>query len=94
VTCASLQEEKLLQIAELQHICRTAEYAWIGYKGVKMYDIPSFWKFRKVKKAKALLEKEQEAVASFYWWTMCVLARLEGRLDAWEGIRIVRDSTV
>jgi hypothetical protein len=26
-----------------------------------------------------------------YWWTQIVMAREEGQLPAWEGIRIVKD---
>jgi|GEM_PF-1596711 len=36
-------------------------------------------------------EKAKELMAELYWWTVIVDARQEGKLLAWEGIRIVRE---
>jgi hypothetical protein len=35
--------------------------------------------------------KEMQLMADLYWWMQVVIAREEGRLDAWEGIRIVAE---
>jgi energy-coupling factor transporter ATP-binding protein EcfA2 len=34
---------------------------------------------------------DRKALLSYYWWLQMVIARTEGKLPAWEGIRIVRE---
>gem|GEM_PF-5410926 len=34
---------------------------------------------------------ERKALLCYYWWLQMVMARTEGKLPAWEGIRIVRE---
>lgn len=34
---------------------------------------------------------QQNAVLQFYWWLQIIIAREEGKLPAWEGIRVVRE---
>jgi len=39
------------------------------------------------------IDETREIDVEFHWWLVITTARLEGKLPAWEGIRIVRDRT-
>jgi len=35
--------------------------------------------------------EDKQAILNLYWWLKFIMAREEGKLPAWEGIRIVRE---
>ncbi len=58
-----------------QYAAHLAEYAYIGYKE---------WNTQKY-------AEEMQIMVDLYWWAQIVMAREEGKLPAWEGIRIVAE---
>ena len=65
-----------------------AEYIWIGYNEMEQ-ECPwwQLWLYRQ----KSDYSKEKQVILDFYWSLQIVMAREQGQLPAWEGIRIVRE---
>ncbi|MBV9927629.1 MAG: NACHT domain-containing protein [Acidobacteria bacterium] len=78
--------------AQRQYVARILEYAYSGYQE-KFYQFspsvqpaaPAF------PTRKPVRELTVEEVLEIFWWITIVVAREEGRLPAWDGIRIVRE---
>lgn len=80
------------QRAWRRYTTRTLEYVYIGYRELQDDDSRS-WLRRWLRARSEVddIKSEQQAVLEFYWWLQIVMAREEGKLPAWEGIRIVRE---
>lgn len=75
-----------------RYIAYLAEYALFGYKELeKENDNRSWWQRLILWKKGNNYIKEKEKFALLYMWAHIVNARQEGKLEAWESIRIVRE---
>ncbi len=72
-----------------QYIARIAEYIWIGYNEQEKLESP--WERYLFRRRKSDYSEDKQAILNLYWWLQIVIARKEGKLPAWEGIRIVRE---
>ena len=61
-----------------KYTAKLAEFIWIGYIELE-------------KITKSDYGKNKQAILNLYWWLQLVMAREEGQLPAWEGIRIVQE---
>lgn len=78
--------------ARRRYTAHILEFAYAGSKGARNTNPLSRWRRLKIfGTAKAAEEKWQQAILYFHWWLRIVMAREEGRLPAWEGIRVVRE---
>jgi energy-coupling factor transporter ATP-binding protein EcfA2 len=74
-----------------KYLTKLAEYTWIGYNELeKQKDNRSWWQ-RWFSRRQIDYNEDRQALLNLYWWLQLVIAREEGQLPAWEGIRIVRE---
>jgi energy-coupling factor transporter ATP-binding protein EcfA2 len=74
-----------------KYSAKIAEYAWIGYNELeKQKDNRPSWQ-RWLSRRRFDYNEEKPDILNLYWWLQLVMAREEGKLPAWEGIRIVRE---
>jgi hypothetical protein len=67
-------------------------YAWLGYEILEEEEKPrQWWRRWRPRRKKQDYTAEKDAVLVGYIWLQIVMQREEGRLPAWEGIRIVRE---
>lgn len=78
-----------MRIAQRKYRLHLLESAYRGYEMLSKKSAP-FWK-RLLRLNRSKYVNEQESVMLAWWWQRIVLAREEGELPAWEGIRIVRE---
>jgi hypothetical protein len=79
------QAETALQLRRRwrSYSLQLSEYAYEGYE--------QLLKQAKPKPDSAKLKEAQEGSLNLYWWFQIIQARNEGKLPAWEGLRIVRE---
>jgi hypothetical protein len=68
---------------------RVIEYAYPGYDRLAQNEIP--WWRRLFSRGAGEWEAEKQTALDLYWSLKIIAAREEGKLPAWEGIRIVRE---
>ncbi|RKZ73917.1 MAG: hypothetical protein DRR19_30565, partial [Candidatus Parabeggiatoa sp. nov. 1] len=73
-----------------QYIAIVAESIWIGYDKLEKLERPG-WKRWLFRRSQSDYCKDKQAILNLYWWLQIVMAREDGKLPAWEGIRIVRE---
>lgn len=76
------------QITSRQYAAYIFAYAYEGYDLLKSET--SDWRTR-LHSLISKYEDDEPAVLQAYWWMQILLLRDEGKLPAWEGIRIVRE---
>ncbi|MBS1791509.1 MAG: NACHT domain-containing protein [Acidobacteria bacterium] len=85
------KSEQLLQQARRQYAARLLEYAYGGFSEMSSADIRPWWQQWLRPRRQSNDEEDRKIVLNAYWWLQIVNARAEGKLPAWEGIRIVRE---
>jgi hypothetical protein len=76
-----------------KYLARIFEYGYIGYEDLKRPDSRTWW-IKWLPRGKAGdYREERQRVLELYWWAQITLGRMEGKLPAWEGIRLVRETT-
>jgi hypothetical protein len=65
--------------ARWRYLARIAEYIYIGVDHLGIDEIYEY-------------KKDRQIILELYWWLQIVMARADGKLPAWEGIRIVRET--
>ncbi len=80
-TATSLQE---MRQAWRKYVARIAETIWIGYNELERRE-------KMPLRSKSSYAEEKELILKVHWWLRIIIAREEGNLSAWEGIRIVRE---
>lgn len=79
--------------AQWRYTIRLLAYTYLGLEKWRGLAAPSGWRrLLRRRKGGDAIEEAQQATLELYWWLQIVLAREEGKLPAWEGIRIVRES--
>lgn len=76
------------RLASRQYAAQIFAYAYQGYDLLKSEG--RIWS-QKMRGAKSDYDTSQQIVLQAYWWMQILLLREEGKLPAWEGIRIVRE---
>jgi hypothetical protein len=79
-----------MRAAQRRYAACVFEYAYEGYKTLNKVDRPLWQMWLGIRRKGKWEEKEQIALEA-YWWLQIVRLREEGKLDAWEGIRIVKE---
>ncbi|KJU86091.1 signal transduction protein with Nacht domain protein [Candidatus Magnetobacterium bavaricum] len=83
--------DKELIIALRKYASRIFEYIYISL-GEIGHDVAQPWWKRALRiKSRNAYEYNQQAALSLYLWSQLTTARVEGKLPAWEGIRLVRE---
>ncbi|MBF0606649.1 MAG: NACHT domain-containing protein [Candidatus Magnetobacterium sp. LHC-1] len=84
--------DKECSIALIKYVVRLYEYIYLGFGEMKHDIAQSWWKrMIGIKRKNAYYEQQQQAALHLYLWSRLTLARIEGKLPAWEGIRLVRE---
>lgn len=93
LTAVSADTPLTMRQAQRRYTLRLLEFAYIGFEELNRMDVPPWWQrlLRRRREDKSIAEAQQDTL-DLYWWLQIVLAREEGKLPAWEGIRIVRES--
>ena len=77
------------RLASRQYAAQIFAHTYHVYDLLKSSDKTTWW--QKLLGAKSAYEADQQTVLQAYWWMQILLLREEGKLPAWEGIRIVRE---
>ncbi|KJU82875.1 hypothetical protein MBAV_004930, partial [Candidatus Magnetobacterium bavaricum] len=67
------------------------EYIYISLVEIGHYVAQPWWKRVLQIKSRNAYEDDQQAALSLYLWSRLTIVRVEGKLPAWEGIRLVRE---
>lgn len=86
-----LAETTVSRQAKQKYIVRILEYVHMSYKGFMENNHTLQARQGKLSKLVDDIERLEPAFLKLYWWLQIVIAREEGKLPAWEGIRIVRE---
>ncbi|MFN0112320.1 MAG: hypothetical protein ACKVZH_25955 [Blastocatellia bacterium] len=79
------ESKQTMHLAQRRYLARLLDYAYIGYSEMSSYE-------RSLRpRAKSGDEAGSRVLLEAHWWLQIVNARAEGKLPAWEGIRIVRE---
>ena len=72
------------------------EVIWIGYQYNDTENFVNGILFAALRSKKRSPKSiaEQQSIKEYYWWLQLVQARMGGKLPAWEGIRLVRESAM
>jgi len=78
-----------------EYSVKLTEYAWIGYCKLEQEEQQLSW-WQRIRGHKIYdydydYNKEKQAILNLYWWLQITILREQGKLPAWEGIRIVRE---
>jgi hypothetical protein len=79
-----------MRSAQKRYAARLLAYAHEGF-GLLNSDSQPWWRRLLPSRNSADYQEEKRMVLDTYWWLRIVMAREEGKLYAWEGIRIVRE---
>src|SRR5262249_3484849 len=84
--------ENPIEMRAAQRRCAVSifEYAYEGY-GMLEEEARPWWRRLLGFRGKGNWEEEKQIMLKSYWWLQIVRLREEGKLEAWEGIRIVRE---
>jgi hypothetical protein len=74
----------LLTAATARTATEVSKAQWRYVSRIAEYSYVGFGKMK-------YAEGRQQAMLDFYWWLQILMARADGKLPAWEGIRIVRE---
>ena len=91
-TIIILKTDFEVRMAWRKYLLKLSEYAWIGYEELEKEYKPSWWQ-RLLGRKPLDYNKEKQAILNLYWWLQIIILREQGKLPAWEGIRIVRDKS-
>ena len=90
LACFQAETPSALRQTGRQYVTHLLEYIWVGYERLSRSPEPP-WYLRWLSRRSNLYNpRERQAVLELYWWLHIVMAREQGTLPAWEGIRIVR----
>jgi energy-coupling factor transporter ATP-binding protein EcfA2 len=76
-------------LAWRQYAACLAEYSVMGYQMLETGE--HTWWQRLLRRGKTSFHEDKRKLARLYSWLQIVIAREEGKLAAWEGIRVVRE---
>ncbi|MCP4701908.1 MAG: NACHT domain-containing protein [Gammaproteobacteria bacterium] len=92
LACLSATDKKNARLAWRRYAAKLAEYTWTGYGELeKLERIKRWWQFWRWGEKKSDYNIQKRTMLGLHWWLTLVNARAEGKLPAWEGIRIVRE---
>lgn len=82
--------------ARRRYTAHMVEFAYRGSVEAANTNTFSRWRrrLRVFRRADADVEESQQAILNIHWWLQIVMAREEGKLSAWEGIRVVREQVL
>jgi len=87
---AESKNESEKQQAWRQYIAILTECVLIGYDKLEKEEDNRFW-WKHLSHRRIDFSKDKQAILNFQEWLKMVIAREEGKLPAWEGIRIVQE---
>jgi energy-coupling factor transporter ATP-binding protein EcfA2 len=97
---ATTQTELSMRQTQRKYAMHMLEYAYIGIRAKQSHNHVAWWRrlLYVHKEDDAETKPEQERlemdVSELYWWLQVIMAREDGTLSAWEGIRIVREQSL
>ncbi|MCK5715939.1 MAG: NACHT domain-containing protein [Thiomargarita sp.] len=83
LACATATTLPEVRTSWRKYVVQIADIIWIGYQTLEK-------KERLQLHAKVDYSEEKELILNLQWWLKILIARDDGNLSAWEGIRIVR----
>jgi len=90
--CATATTPLKARQAWRKYSAKIAEYAWISYNELEKPKNNRPWRQRWLSRRSRIdYNEDKQDILNLYWWLQIVMAREEGKLSAWEGIRIVRE---
>jgi Predicted NTPase (NACHT family) len=90
LAAAGAETSLAVRQAYRRYVLQLMEYAYLGYEELEKLDRPALGKrFSRRRRVSESLPEFKQIVLELYWWLQIVQAREEGKLPAWEGIRIV-----
>ncbi|MBF0336792.1 MAG: NACHT domain-containing protein [Nitrospirae bacterium] len=89
IAISETDEERI--IAHRKYIARIFEYIYIGLDEIIRNITQPWWKRLLRIKARNNSEADQHTALRLYLWSQLTLARIECKLPAWEGIRLIRE---
>jgi hypothetical protein len=100
LAAATAQTELDLRQTQRKYAMHMLEYAYVGIRVRQSHNHVAWWQrlLHIHKEDEAETKPEQERlemdVSELYWWLQVIMAREDGNLSAWEGIRIVREQSL
>jgi len=92
LTCATAKTFLEARQAWRQYLLSLTEYTLIGYdEREKEKDYRPWWKRWLSRQRKDDFSEDKQDILNLQGWLKIIMAREEGKLPAWEGIRIVRE---
>jgi energy-coupling factor transporter ATP-binding protein EcfA2 len=94
LTCATATTSLEARQTWRQYLVSLTEYTLIGYDELeKEKDYRPWWKRWLSRRRKIdFISKDKQTIQNLHWWLQIIIAREQGELPAWEGIRIVRET--
>jgi energy-coupling factor transporter ATP-binding protein EcfA2 len=78
-----------LRQALRKYTVELTQAVWTRLNELEQQQKPSLWQ-----RYPTLYAKEKKIILNLHWWLRVVIAREEGQLPAWEGIRLVRERQI
>lgn len=97
---AAAQTELTLRQAQRKYAIHMLEYAHVGIPANQSHSNVAWWRrllgVHEEARADTKLEQDslEKDVSELYWWLQVIMAREDGRLPAWECIRVVREQSL
>jgi hypothetical protein len=79
-----------MRAAQRRYAACVFEYSYEGHVMLEKVERPWWQRLLRIR-GKVNWEAGKQLALEAYWWLQIVRLREEGKLDAWEGIRIVRE---
>ena len=78
------------RLAWRRYLVKLTEELWISYDELENEYRLSWWQRMRGHKSNDFTT-EKQIILNFHWWLQIIILREQGKLPAWEGIRIVRE---
>ena len=101
LAAAAAQTELVVRQTQRKYAIHMLEYAYVGIRAKQSHSHVVWWRrLRGAHQAEDAADTKPEQdrlemdVSELYWWLQVIMAREDGKLPAWEGIRIVREQSL